>query len=148
MKPFEIHSDHDPETWLRLWDSKIVELTSKNKGAYSGERCFFGTHEKNQLMVFFHSDYDTVYLSTRFMGTIEPDGTGIVMLSQHLWQQAILLFALAIIAFFCVKITPKNSIARLEKLLNLISTLPAETLQPENADLSSEEAEDTAGETE
>ena len=76
MKPFEIHSDHDPETWLRLWDSKIVEFTSKNKGAYSGERCFFGTHEKNQLMVFFHSDYDTVYLSTRFMGTIEPDGTG------------------------------------------------------------------------
>ncbi len=60
MKPFEIHSDHDPETWLRLWDSKIVEFTSKNKGAYSGERCFFGTHEKNQLMVFFHSDYDTV----------------------------------------------------------------------------------------
>ena len=53
MKPFEIHSDHDPETWLRLWDSKIVEFTSKNKGAYSGERCFFGTHEKNQLMVFF-----------------------------------------------------------------------------------------------
>ena len=52
MKPFEIHSDHDPETWLRLWDSKIVEFTSKNKGAYSGERCFFGTHEKNQLMVF------------------------------------------------------------------------------------------------
>ena len=76
MKPFEIHSDHDPETSLRLWDSKIVEFTSKNKGAYSGERCFFGTHEKNQLMVFFHSDYDTVYLSTRFMGTIEPDGTG------------------------------------------------------------------------
>ena len=176
MKPFEIHSDHDPETWLRLWDSKIVEFTSKNKGAYSGERCFFGTHEKNQLMVFFHSDYDTVYLSTRFMGTIEPDGTGsnisgvigkmksaifflwfmvaamgiggIVMLSQHLWQQAILLFALAIIAFFCAKITPKDSIVRLEKLLNLISTLPAETLQPENTDLSSEEAESTAGETE
>ena len=70
MKPFEIHSDHDPETWLRLWDSKIVEFTSKNKGAYSGERCFFGTHEKNQLMVFFHSDYDTVYLSTRFMGLL------------------------------------------------------------------------------
>ena len=176
MKPFEIHSDHDPETWLRLWDSKIVEFTSKNKGAYSGERCFFGTHEKNQLMVFLHSDYDTVYLSTRFMGTIEPDGTGskisgvigkmksaifflwfmvaamgiggIVMLSQHLWQQAILLFALAIIAFFCAKITPKDSIVRLEKLLNLISTLPAETLQPENTDLSSEEAENTAGETE
>lgn len=127
-------------------------------------------------MVFFHSDYDTVYLSTRFMGTIEPDGTGskisgvigkmksaifflwfmvaamgiggIVMLSQHLWQQAILLFALAIIAFFCAKITPKDSIVRLEKLLNLISTLPAETLQPENTDLSSEEAENTASETE
>ena len=110
------------------------------------------------------------------MGTIEPDGTGskisgvigkmksaifflwfmvtamgiggIVMLSQHLWQQAILLFALAIIAFFCAKITPKDSIVRLEKLLNLISTLPAETLQPENTDLSSEEAENTAGETE
>ena len=32
--------------------------------------------------------------------------------------------------------------------LNLISTLPAETLQPENTDLSSEEAENTAGETE
>ena len=47
-----------------------------------------------------------------------------------------------------MKITPKDSIARLEKLLNLISTLPAETLQPENTDLSSEEAEDTAGETE
>ena len=76
MKPFEIHSEHDPETWLRLWDSKIVEFTSKNKGAYSGERCFFGTHEKNQLMVFFHSDYDTVYLSTRFTGTIKPEGTG------------------------------------------------------------------------
>ena len=65
-----------------------------------------------------------------------------------LWQQAILLFALAIIAFFCAKITPKDSIVRLEKLLNLISTLPAETLQPENTDLSSEEAENTAGETE
>ena len=51
MKPFEIHSDHDHETWLRLWDSKIVEFTSKNKGAYSGERCFFGTHEKNQLIL-------------------------------------------------------------------------------------------------
>ena len=76
MKPFEIHSEHDPETWLRLWDSKIVEFTSKNKGAYSGERCFFGTHEKNQLVVFFHSDYDTVYLSTRFTGTIKPEGTG------------------------------------------------------------------------
>ena len=169
-------SDNQQKGRLRLWDSKIVEFTSKNKGAYSGERCFFGTHEKNQLMVFFHSDYDTVYLSTRFMGTIEPDGTGskisgvigkmksaifflwfmvaamgiggIVMLSQHLWQQAILLFALAIIAFFCAKITPKDSIVRLEKLLNLISTLPAETLQPENTDLSSEEAENTAGETE
>lgn len=157
MKPFEIHSDHDPETWLRLWDSRIVELNSKNKGAYSGERCFFGTHEKNQLMVFFHSDYDTIYLSTRFTGKIEPEGTGsrisgtigkmksaifflwfmvaamgiggIVMLSQHLWQQSLLLFAFAVIAFLCVRITPEASVIRLEKLLTLISTLPAETLQ-------------------
>lgn len=172
MKPFEIHSEHDPETWLRLWDSKIVEFTSKNKGAYSGERCFFGTHEKNQLMVFFHSDYDTVYLSTRFTGTIKPEGTGskisgvtgkmksaifflwfmvaamgiggIVMLSQQLWQQAILLFALAIIAFFCVKITPQASVERLEKLLKLISTLPAETLHPEASNPVSEDAADDA----
>lgn len=157
MKQFEIHSSHDPETWLRLWDSRIVEFNSKNKGAYSGERCFFGTHDNHQLMVFFHQDYDTVYLSTRFTGSIEPDGTGskisgtigkmksaifflwfmvaamgiggIVMLSQLLWRQALLLFAFAVIAFLCVMITPQKSIIRLEKLLNLISTLPAETLE-------------------
>lgn len=176
LKQFEVHSDHDPETWLRLWDTKIVEFNSKNKGAYSGERCFFGTHEKNQLMVFFHSDYDTVYLSTRFTGTIEPEGSGsrikgtigkmksaifflwfmvaamgiggIVMLSQHLWQQALLLFAFAVIAFFCVRITPQASITRLEKLLNLISTLPAENLQPDETDIHSEETADTANNAE
>ena len=175
MKQFEIHSDHNPETWLRLWDSRIVELNSKNKGAYSGEKCFFGTHEKNQLMVFFHSDYDTVYLSTRFTGTIEPEGSGsrikgtigkmktaifflwfmvaamgiggVVMLSQHLWQQALLLFALAIIAFFCVMITPQTSVTRLEKLLSLISTLPAETLQEEKGSEAGSETSVEAADT-
>ena len=170
MKQFEIHSEHDPETWLKLWDSRIVEFNSKNKGAYSGERCFFGTHEKNQLMVFFHHDYDTVYLSTRFMGTIEPDGSGskisgvigkmktavfflwfmviamglggIVMLTQQLWQQALVLFAFAVIAFACVNITPKDAVTRLEKLLQLISTLPAESLQNETeADHSNESSQ-------
>lgn len=69
---------------------------------------------------------------------------GIVMLSQQLWQQAILLFALAIIAFFCVKITPQASVERLEKLLKLISTTSAETLHPEASNPVSEDAADDA----
>ena len=73
---------------------------------------------------------------------------GIVMLSQHLWQQALLLFAFAVIAFFCVKITPQASITRLEKLLTLISTLPAESLQSDETDIHSEEAADTVNDTE
>ena len=112
-------------------------------------------------MVFFHSDYDTVYLSTRFTGRVEPEGTGsrisgtigkmgiaifflyfmvaamgiggIVMLSQHLWQQALLLFCPCCYHGTCVMITPQASVTRLEKLLNLISTLPAETLQEEDS---------------
>lgn len=149
MKQLEIHSEHSPETWLKLWDRRVVEYNSKNKSAYSGTKCFFGTHKNNQLMVFFHKDYDTVHLATRFMGTIEKDGTGskisgvigkiksaniflwfmffamgfggIAAVIQHLFQQAIALFVLALIGLACVLITPADSAARLERLLKVIS---------------------------
>lgn len=149
MKQLEIHSEHSPETWLKLWDQRVVEYNSKNKSAYSGTKCFFGTHKNNQLMVFFHKDYDTVYLATRFMGTIEKDGTGskitgvigkmktariflwfmffamgfggIAAVTQHQFQQAIALFVLALIGLACALITPADSAARLERLLKVIS---------------------------
>lgn len=149
MKQLEIHSEHSPETWLKLWDQRVVEYNSKNKSAYSGTKCFFGTHKNNQLMVFFHKDYDTVYLATRFMGTIEKDGTGsrisgvigkmktariflwfmffamgfgsIAAVTQHQFQQAAALFVLALIGLACALITPADSAARLERLLKVIS---------------------------
>ncbi|MFQ9389093.1 MAG: hypothetical protein ACLR1V_10175 [Coprococcus sp.] len=69
---------------------------------------------------------------------------GIVILSTAIMAAGNFTFALAIIAFFCVKITPQASVERLEKLLKLISTLPAETLHPEASNPVSEDAADDA----
>lgn len=149
MKQFEVRSAHSPEVWLKLWNRRIVALNSKNKSAYSGEKCFFGTHEGKNLMVYFHQDYANAYLATRFTGTIEPDGSGsritgvigkmksaviflwfmffamgiggIVMLMQQQYQQSVPLFVLAAVGLACVLITPADASARLEKLLKTIS---------------------------
>lgn len=149
MKQFEIRSEHSPEIWLKLWDRRVVQLNSKNKAAYSGEKCFFGTKEDGRLMVYFHKDYDNAYLTTRFMGQIEKDGSGskitgtigkmksaimflwfmffamgiggICMIVLGQYQQAIPLFVLALIGLYCVKSNPQDSVTRLERLLTVIS---------------------------
>lgn len=149
MKQFEVRSEHDPETWLKLWDRRVVVLNSQNKSAYGGEKCFFGTHKEKKLMVYYHKDYDNPYLVTRFMGTIEADGSGsritgvigkmksaviflwfmffamgiggIVLIMQQQYQQSVPLFILAAVGLACVLITPADASARLEKLLKTIS---------------------------
>lgn len=149
MKQFEVKSEHDPETWLKLWDRRVVVLSSANKSAYGGEKCFFGTHKGEKLMVYYHKDYDNPYLVTRFMGTIEADGSGsritgvigkmksaviflwfmffamgiggIVLVMQQQYQQSLPLFVLSLIGLACVLVTPADSAARLEKLLKAIS---------------------------
>ena len=47
MKPFEIHSEHDPETWLRLWDSKIVDLLLRTKVPTAVSDVFRHTREES-----------------------------------------------------------------------------------------------------
>ena len=49
MSSFEVSSRHDPETWLKIWDSRVVVLNSKNRGAYGNTNCYYGLHEGLQV---------------------------------------------------------------------------------------------------
>ncbi len=162
MKQFEVRSEHDPETWLKLWNRRVVPLSSESKSAYGGEKCFFGTIKDQKLMVYFHKDYANAYLTTRFMGQIEPDGDGskisgvigkmrsaviflwfmffamgiggIVLITQQQYQQSIPLFVLSLIGLACALITPADAAVRLEKLLKTISTDEYTEEMPEQED--------------
>lgn len=150
MSSFEVSSRHDPETWLKIWDSRVVELNSKNRGAYGNSNCYYGLHSGDDVMVFLHRDGSGIYLATRFEGKIRPEGGGsrisgrftrkkeaviflwfavIMMLIGGVSQLALgsgilrslLFFAIAAISFAIQKYTPKKDVDMVKNLLTEIS---------------------------
>ena len=150
MSSFEVTSRHDPETWLKIWDSRVVVLNSKNRGAYGNSNCYYGLHNGEDLMVFLHRDGSGIYLATRFEGKIRREGTGsrisgrftrkkeaviflwfavIMMLLGGVSQLAmgggilrsLLFFAIAAICFVVQKYTPKKDVDMVKNLLTEIS---------------------------
>ena len=150
MSSFEVSSRHDPETWLKIWDSRVVELNSKNRGAYGNTNCYYGLHEGDDLMVFLHRDGSGIYLATRFEGKIRPEGTGSRISGRFtrkkeavifLWfavgmmllggiaqlvmggglLRSLLFFAIAAICFAIQNYTPKKDVDMVKKLLTEIS---------------------------
>lgn len=150
MSSFEVTSRHDPETWLKIWDSRVVVLNSKNRGAYGNSNCYYGLHNGDDLMVFLHRDGSGIYLATRFEGKIRREGTGsrisgrftrkkeaviflwfavVMMLLGGVSQLAmgsgivrsLLFFAIAAICFAVQKYTPKSDVEMVKKLLTDIS---------------------------
>ena len=150
MSSFEVSSRHDPETWLKIWDSRVVVLNSKNRGAYGNTNCYYGLHEGDDLMVFLHRDGSGIYLATRFEGKIRPEGTGSRISGRFtrkkeavifLWfavgmmllggiaqlvmggglLRSLLFFAIAAICFVIQNYTPKKDVDMVKKLLTEIS---------------------------
>lgn len=150
MSSFEVSSRHDPETWLKIWDSRVVVLNSKNRGAYGNTNCYYGLHEGDDLMVFLHRDGSGIYLATRFEGKIRPEGTGSWISGRFtrkkeavifLWfavgmmllggiaqlvmggglLRSLLFFAIAAICFAIQNYTPKKDVDMVKKLLTEIS---------------------------
>ena len=150
MSSFEVSSRHDPETWLKIWDSRVVVLNSKNRGAYGNTNCYYGVHEGDDLMVFLHRDGSGIYLATRFEGKIRPEGTGSRISGRFtrkkeavvfLWfavgmmllggisqlvmggglLRSLLFFAIAAICFAIQNYTPKKDVDMVKKLLTEIS---------------------------
>ena len=150
MSSFEVSSRHDPETWLKIWDSRVVELNSKNRGAYGNTNCYYGLHEGDDLMVFLHRDGSGIYLATRFEGKIRQEGTGSRISGRFtrkkeavifLWfavgmmllggisqlvmggglLRSLLFFAIAAICFAIQNYTPKKDVDMVKNLLTEIS---------------------------
>ena len=150
MSSFEVSSRHDPETWLKIWDSRVVELNSKNRGAYGNSNCYYGLHQGDDLMVFLHRDGSGIYLATRFEGKIRQEGTGSRISGRFtrkkeavifLWfavgmmllggisqlvmggglLRSLLFFAIAAICFAIQNYTPKKDVDMVKTLLTEIS---------------------------
>ena len=150
MGSYEVTSKHDPETWLKIWDSRVVVLNSKNRGAYGNSNCYYGLHDGDDLMVFLHRDGSGIYLATRFEGKIRPEGSGSRISGRFtrkkeavifLWfavgmmllggisqlamgagfLRSLLFFAIAAICFVIQKYTPKKDVDMVKKLLTEIS---------------------------
>jgi hypothetical protein len=150
MSSFEVSSRHDPETWLKIWDSRVVVLNSKNRGAYGNTNCYYGLHEGDDLMVFLHRDGSGIYLATRFEGKIRQEGTGSRISGRFtrkkeavifLWfavgmmllggisqlvmggglLRSLLFFAIAAICFAIQNYTPKKDVDMVKTLLTEIS---------------------------
>ena len=150
MSSFEVSSRHDPETWLKIWDSRVVELNSKNRGAYGNSNCYYGLHNGDDLMVFLHRDGSGIYLATRFEGKIRPEGSGSRISGRFtrkkeavifLWfavgmmllggisqiamgngvLRSLLFFGIAVICFAIQNYTPKKDVEMVKNLLNEIS---------------------------
>lgn len=150
MSSFEVTSRHDPATWLKIWDSRIVELNSKNRGAYGNSNCYYGLHNGDDVMLFFHRDGSGIYLATRFEGKISPEGTGsrikgrftrkketvtflwfgvammllagiVFVIQEQDILRSLLFFAFAAICFAVQKYVPKSDVEMVKKVLTEIS---------------------------
>ncbi len=76
MPNYEFISSHDPKTWQRILKAQIFDEASEEKGAYSLQNCYIGTVADDKIDIFYHKESASRLLETRFIGHVEPNGTG------------------------------------------------------------------------
>ena len=76
MSNYEFRSAHDPAVWQRILKAQIFDEAEEERGEYALQNCYVGTVANDKVDVYYHKEGTSRLLVNRFIGRVEPDGTG------------------------------------------------------------------------
>lgn len=102
MPNYEFRSSHDPKTWQRILKAQILDEASEKRGAYALQNCYVGTVADDKIDVYYHKESTSRLLVSRFIGHVEPDGTGCKVIGKITQNRSTLFFLHFTIAIMAV----------------------------------------------